>query len=169
MILSCSWIYLPCLSSSVIIRLFPRLCVLTFFKLLVASIVSRISSKLCFRISSLAFFFMVLHISTYSMWSLGVLFSIIYLRFFIRALVGDDIFCFFCFLVRFAMLIALCWIISVMFLFRLSMSSCSSSAVNLFFLVRVETCFSSFQSVDCQLLFVYSSLVVSSFPIWCLA
>ena len=88
MILSCSSISLPCLSSSVIIRFFPRLCVLlTFFKLLDASIVSRISSKLCFRISSFAFFFMVLHISTYYMWSLGVLFSIIYLRFFVRALV----------------------------------------------------------------------------------
>ena len=47
MILSCSWISLPCLSSSVIIRFFPRLCVfLTFFKLLDASIVARISSKL---------------------------------------------------------------------------------------------------------------------------
>ena len=78
MIISCSWISLPCLSSSVIIRFFPRLCVLlTFYKLLDASIVSRISSKLCFRMSSLAFFFTVLHISTYSMWSLGVLFSII--------------------------------------------------------------------------------------------
>ena len=134
MILYCSWISLPCLSSSVIIRFFPRLCVLlTFFKLLDASIVSRIYSKLCFQISSLPFFFMVLHISTYSMWSLEVLFSIISLRFFIRALVGDDIFGFFCFLVCFAMLIALCWIISVMFLFRLSTSSCFSSAVNLFF------------------------------------
>ena len=112
MILSCSWISLPCLSSSVIIRGFPRLCVLlTFFKLLDSSIVSQILSKLCFRISSsFAFFFMVLHISTYSMWSLGVLFSIISLRFFIRALVGDDIFGFFCFLVCFAMLTALCWI-----------------------------------------------------------
>ena len=38
---------------------FPRLCVLlTFFKLLHASICSRISSKLCFRISSFAFFFL---------------------------------------------------------------------------------------------------------------
>ena len=63
----------------------------------------------------------------------GVLFSIIYLRFFTRALVGDAIFDFFCFFVCFAMLIALGWITSVMFLFRLSMSSCSSSAVNLFF------------------------------------
>ena len=67
------------------------------------------------------------------MWSLGVLFSIISLRLFIRALVGDDIFGFFCLLVCLAMLNALCWVISVMFLFRLSMSSCSSSAVNLFF------------------------------------
>ena len=134
MISSCSWIYLPCLYSSVIIRFFPRLCVLlTFFKLLDASIVSRISSKLCFRISSVAFFFMVLHISTYYMWSLWVLFSIISLRFFIRAHVSDDIFGVFCFLVCFAMLNALCWIISVMFLFRLSMSSCSSSAVSVFF------------------------------------
>ena len=58
MILSCSWISLPCLSNSVIIRVFPRLCVLlTFFKLLDTSIVSRISSKLCFRISSFAFFY----------------------------------------------------------------------------------------------------------------
>ena len=170
MIISCSLINLPCLSSSVIIRFFPRLYVLlTFFKLLVASIVSRISSKLCFRLSSLAFFFMVLHISTYSMWSLGVLFSIISLRFFIRALVGNGIFGFFCFLVCFAMLIALCWIISVMLLFRLSMSSCSSSSVNLSFLVRVETCSSSFQSFECQLLFVYSCFEASSFPLWCLA
>ena len=129
MILSCTWISLPCLSSSVIIRFLPRLCVLTFFKLFDASIVSRISSKLCLRISSLPFFFMVLHISKYSMWSLGVLFTIISLCFFIRALVGDDIFGFFCFLVCFAGLIALCWIISVMFLFRLSMSSHSSSVI----------------------------------------
>ena len=103
------------------------------------------------------------------MWSLGVLLSIISLRFFIRALVGDDIFGVFCFSVSFAMLNALCWIISVMFLFRLSMSSCSSSDVNLFFLVRVETCSSSFQSVECQLLFVYSCLEASSIPLWCLA
>ena len=137
MILSCSWISLPCLSSSVVIRFFLRLCVLlTFFKLLDASIVSRSSSKLCFRISSLAFFFMVLHISTYYMGSMVVLLSIISLRFFVRTLVGDDIFGFFCFLVCFAMLIALCWIISVMFLFRLSMLSCSSSDVNLFFSSR---------------------------------
>ena len=125
------------------------------------SIVYRISSTFCFRISSFAFFFMVLHISTYSMWSLGVSFSIISLRFFIRALVGDDIFEFFCFLVCFAMLKALCWIISVMFLFRLFMSSCSSSAVNLFFLVRFETCSSSFRSFECQLC---SCILVQKLP-----
>ena len=34
---------------------------------------------------------------------------------------------------------------------------------------RVETCSSSFQSCDCQLLFVYSCLEASSFPLWCLA
>ena len=35
MILTCSWISLPCLSSRVIIRVFSRLCVLlTFFRLL---------------------------------------------------------------------------------------------------------------------------------------
>ena len=34
---------------------------------------------------------MVLHLSTYSMLSPAGLFSIIYLRFFARALVGDDI------------------------------------------------------------------------------
>ena len=44
---------------------------------------------------------------------------------------GDDMFGFFCFLVCFAMLVALCLIISVMFL-TVAMSSRSSSAVNLF-------------------------------------
>ena len=48
------------------------------------------------------------------------------------------------------------------------MSSCTSSAVNLF-LVRVEKCSSSFQSFECQLLFAYSCLEASSFPLWCLA
>ena len=94
--------------------------------------------------------------------------ELISLRFFIRALVGDDIFDFFCFLVCFAMLIALCWIISVIFLFRLSMSSCPSSAVNLFFIL-VEMCSSWFESFECQLLFVYSCLGAFSFPLWCLA
>ena len=70
------------------------------------------------------------YISTYSKskWSLEVFFSI-----FIRALVDDNMFGFFYFLVCSAMFIALCWNMSVMFLFRLSMSSRYSSAVNLFF------------------------------------
>ena len=131
MILSCYWISLPCLSRSVIIRFFPRLCVLvTLFKLLDASIVFRISSNLCFRISSLAFFLRS-YIFPYIMLSLGVMFSFISLIFFIRALSGDDIFGFFRFLVCFAMLIALCWIISVKY--RVSVSSSYASAVNLFF------------------------------------
>ena len=136
MILSCPWISLPCLFCSVIIRFLPRLCVLLiFFKLLDASIVSRISSKLRFRISSLAFFFTVLHISTYSMWSLGSCSpSFLYASSLYYSSCKELYFRLFCFLVCVAiMLIALCWIISVMFLFRLSMSSCSSSAVNLFF------------------------------------
>ena len=68
------FISLPCLSSR-LIRFFPRLCVL----LLDASIVSRISSKLCFRISSFALW-------SYISPHILVLFSIISLRFFIRAL-----------------------------------------------------------------------------------
>ena len=68
--------------------------------------------------------------------SLGVVLPIISLCFFIGALVGDGIFGLFCFLVCFAMPIALCWMIIiyyVLFLFGLSMSSRSSSAINLFF------------------------------------
>ena len=37
-------------------------------------------------------FYGLTYLHIYSMWSLGVLLSIISLRFFIRALVGDDIF-----------------------------------------------------------------------------
>ena len=64
----------------VTIRFLPRLFVLlAFFKCLDASSVSRISSKVCFRISSIAFFFMVLHISTYyglwGYWSLSFLYA----------------------------------------------------------------------------------------------
>ena len=110
------------------------LCVLlTLFKLLDAWIVSRISSKLCFRKSSIAYSFMVLHISTYSRWSLRVLFSIISLHFFIRTLVDYDILGIFCVLVCLAMPVARCWIISVRFLFIVSMPSSSSSSVNLIF------------------------------------
>ena len=74
----------------------------------------------------------------------------------------------FLYLVCFAMLVALGWIISMTFLFGLSMSSRSSNAVN-YFSVRVETCSSSYQSFECQLLFVYSCSGASSFPLWCLA
>ena len=66
MILYCSRIYLP-VCQSAIIRVLPRLCVLlTLLKLLDSSIVYRISSKLCFRLSTLAFLFIYLlkHIYT---------------------------------------------------------------------------------------------------------
>ena len=129
MILSCFWIFLPCLSRRVFIRVLPRLCVLlTFFKLLDTSSVSRM---LCFRMSSLDFF-TVLHISAFYV-ICGVLFSNIYLRFFIRTRVTDDIFGFFCFLVYFAMLVVHFFIVSVMFLLRVSISSHASSTVDRFF------------------------------------
>ena len=154
MILSCSWISLPCLSRNVIILFLPRLCVLTFFRLLDASIVSRISSKLCFRISSLAFFFMVLHISTYCVWSLGVLFSIISLRFFIRSLVGDDIFGVFLFPV---LLCSSHFAGSFQSWSYLDCLSRSSIPVNLFF-SSSSTYSSSFQSflVSIFVLFIFS-------------
>ena len=66
--------------------------------------------KLFFRMSSIVH----MPIYAYSMLSLGDLFSIIYVCFFIRALVGVDIIGLLCFLVSFAMLVAFCWIISVM-------------------------------------------------------
>ena len=101
------------------------------------------------------------------MWSLGVLFSIIDLRFFIRALVGDDIFGFL-FLGLFCYARSTLLDHSVVFLFRLSMSSRSSSAVNVFS-VRVETCSFLIQSFECQLFFAYSCLEASSFPLCSLA
>ena len=70
-----------------------------------------------------------------------MLFSIISLRFLIRALVGDDILGFFSFLVCFALLVPLCWNISGMFLIRVSMSSSSYSATNLFFSSRLDVFF----------------------------
>ena len=104
-----------------------------------------ISSNLCFRMTCLSFVFMGLIISILNdMWSMGVFFSIISLRFFFRNIVDDDILSFFCFLVCFAMLVAFGFIISVMFLFGVSTSYGSSSAANLFFfrleLIRVFLC-----------------------------
>ena len=148
MIEYCSWIPLPCLARSVIIRLLSRIWALqTFYNGLQAlrcPTVYSISSNLCFRMTCLSFFFMGLIISIHSMWSLGVLFSIISLHFFFRTIVDDYILGFFCFLVCFPMLVAFGFIISVMFLFGVSMSSTSSSAANLFFfrleLIRVFLC-----------------------------
>ena len=109
------------------------MCVLlTLFKLFDVSIVFRMVSRLYFLMSSFAFFLRVLHISVYSMQSLAVFFTIS-LRFFISALVGVDnldlsrlVFCL-------AMFVTVCCIISVMFSFRVSISSSSCRAVNLFF------------------------------------
>ena len=109
------------------------MCVLlTLFKLFDVAIVFRMVSRLYFLMSSFAFFLRVLHTSVYTMQSL-VVFLTISLRFFISALVGVDnldlshlVFCL-------AMFVAVCWIISVMFSFRVSISSSSCRAVNLFF------------------------------------
>ena len=109
------------------------MCVLlTLFKLFDVSIVFRTVSRLYFLMSSFAFFLRVLHISVYSMQSVAVFFTI-FLRFFISALVGVDnlelsdlVFCL-------AMFVTVCCIISVMFSFRVSISSSSCRAVNLFF------------------------------------
>ena len=128
---------------SVKIRVLPRL---TLFKPFYASIASPISTKLRFRMSSSAFLFTVLHITTCSMCSLRVLFSNIYLRFFIRAIVGDDSLGFVCFLVCFAMLVAICWINSVRVLYRVSVSS-SYSLLPTSVSVRGETRSTLFQSV----------------------
>ncbi len=95
-------------------------CLSHFFNLLLPDVFPR-------------YFFMGFLISTYYMWSLGILFSIIYLRFFLRTLVGDDIIDLLCFLVCFVIIVALGLIISVMILFRVSMSSSYYSAANLFF------------------------------------
>ena len=105
MIESCPWIPLPCLSRSVIICLLSGIWTLqTFYngsellQALRCPTVYSISSNLCFRMTCLSFVFMGLIISIYSLWYLGVLFSIIYLRFFYRTLVGDDILGFFLFI-----------------------------------------------------------------------
>ena len=116
-----------------VLSVYFGLCVLlTLFKLFDVSIGFRMVSRLNFLMSSFAFFLRVLHISVYSMQFLVVFFTIS-LCFFISALVGVDnldlsrlVFCV-------AMLIAVCWIISVMSSFRVSIASSSCRAVNLFF------------------------------------
>ena len=75
---------------------------------------------------SLAFFLMVLHISTYSVRGLSSPFSTISRRF-IRARVGDDIFDFCGMLTALATFDALCWIVFVVVSLMVSISSSSSS------------------------------------------
>ena len=91
MILSLSRISLTCLFMSVISLSCPSICVLrTFFSVFDVMIVSRMISWLYFLMSSPAFFCMILHISTYSIYCLLSTFPAISRRF-ERARVGNDI------------------------------------------------------------------------------
>ena len=69
----------------------------------------------------------VLHIFTYSMWCIEVLTPIMYLSFFIRATLVDDVIGFFS-ISWFILLVAPC---RITFVFRMSMSSRYSSVVNM--------------------------------------
>ena len=82
--------------------------------------------------SSLAFFLMVLHISAYSVRCISSPFSTISRRFITRARVGDDILDvdFSGLFITLATLDALCWIMSMMVLLMVSMSSSSCGVSN---------------------------------------
>ena len=109
MVLSWSWISLPCLPRSVISLYWPSFCVLlTFLSLFDAMIVSRMISGLYFLMFSLASFLMVLHIPAYSIRGLSSPFSTISRLFVITDRVGGDIVDF----SALATLDALCWILS---------------------------------------------------------
>ena len=123
MILSRSWISVPCLSMSLISLSWPGLCVLlTFITLFDAMVVSHITSWLYFLMSSLVFSSMVLHISTYSMGCLSSSYSTSSRRF----LDFSGL------LVVLTTLGVLCWIMSVMVSLMVSMSSSSFSVSNRF-------------------------------------
>ena len=81
-----------------------------------------------------------------SVWSRWVLFSVISLRFFVRAIVSDDSLGFFCFLVCFTLLVAISCTNSVKVLYRVSVSSISS-LLSTSGSVRGETRSTLFQSV----------------------
>ena len=131
MILSCSWISLPCLSRSVISLSWLSFCVLrTFFRLFDAIIVFCMISWLYFLMSSLAFVLIVLHISAYSIRCLLSPFSAISHHFGIKACVDDDILDFCGLFIALATLDALCWIVSVMVSLMGSMLSSSCSVSN---------------------------------------
>ena len=115
MILSWSWISLICLSMNVVSLSCPSCCVLrSFLRLSDVTVVSRMMSWLYFLVSSLAFFLMVLHISTYSNHCLSSLLPTIFCRFIIRAYVCDDILDFSGSLIALATLDVLSWIMSMM-------------------------------------------------------
>ena len=127
MILYWSWVSLPCLSMSAISLSSPSVCVfLTFLRFVDALIIFR----MYFLMFSFAFFLMVFHISAYSSLCLSLPFSTISRRFVIRARVGDDILDSNGLLIALASLDTLCWIMSVMVCFMVSMSSSSCSVSN---------------------------------------
>ena len=86
-------------------------------------IVSRMISSLYFLLPSHAFFFMVMHISAYSIRSLSSPFPTISRHFVIRALVGEDSLDFCYLLIALAARESLFWIMYVMVSLILSMSS----------------------------------------------
>ena len=104
----------------------------TFFGLFDDLIISRMISWLYFLMSPLAFCFMFLHISAYSIRCLLSPFSAISRRFVIRARVGDDILDLCGLIIALATHDALCRIMSVMILLMVSISSSSSSVSNRF-------------------------------------
>ena len=115
--LSLSWMYLPCLSRSVISLSWPSFCDLrTFFRLFDVMIVSRKISWLYFVMFSHGLFLIILHISAYSLFCLLSPFPSISRRFVIRVRVGDDILDF--------------WIMYLMISLKVSMSSSSCSVSN---------------------------------------
>ena len=83
-------------------------------------IVSRMISWLYYLMSSVALFFMVLHISAYSVLCFPSPFSTVSRRFVIRAHIGDDLLHFSDVLISSASVDALCWIIYVMVSFMVS-------------------------------------------------
>ena len=110
-VLFLSWISLPCMYSIHIVYGVISFCVLfTFLRLFDVIVVSRMISWLYFLMSALAFFLMVLRISTYSTPCLSAPFSTISRRFVIKVRVVDDILYFSRLSVALSTLDTLCWI-----------------------------------------------------------
>ena len=110
---------MPCLSSSVIIRSLPRLCCLMTFSSSAMPQLFLVFQVVLPDVFPRFLFCGIIYICIYILFYVGLILHHS-LRFVIRDIVGDYILGFFCFLVCFAMLITLCWIIPVTFLFRVS-------------------------------------------------